>query len=115
MAYDEGLAGRLRELLDDDPALAGHELTEKKMFGGLGFLIGGNMAVAANSKGGLMVRVDPAQTEQLIADTAATRMHMGERTMNGWLHVDLADCATESALRTWVDLGSSYAATLPPK
>ncbi|MCX6399396.1 MAG: TfoX/Sxy family protein [Propionibacteriales bacterium] len=115
MAYDEELAGRLRELLDDDLALAGQALTEQKMFGGLGFLIGGNMAVAANSKGGLMVRVDPAQTEELVSSTAASRMHMGERTMNGWLHVDIADCASDDALRKWVDLGASYAAALPPK
>lgn len=114
MAYDEELAGRLRDLLSDDPGLAGRELIEKKMFGGLGFLVDGNMAVAASSKGGLMVRVDPSRTDELLATTTASPMTMGTRTMSGWLHVDVSDC-TDDALRTWASLGSSYALSLPRK
>lgn len=115
MAYDEELAGRLRELLDDDPALAGHELTEKKMFGGLGFLVGGHLAVAASGQGGLLVRVEPAATEDLLATTAAFPMEMRGRAMNGWLRVDDTDVVTDDQLAVWVRRGSSYAATLPPK
>ncbi|KRA32602.1 MULTISPECIES: TfoX/Sxy family protein [unclassified Nocardioides] len=115
MAYDEGLAGRLRELLDDNPALAGHELTEKKMFGGLAFLVGGNMAVAASGQGGVLVRVDPAATEELLATTAAFPMEMRGRAMNGWLRVDDADVASDDELAVWVQRGTSYAASLPAK
>lgn len=115
MAYDEGLAGRLRELLDDNPALAGHELTEKKMFGGLAFLVGGNMAVAASGQGGVLVRVDPAATEDLLATTAAFPMEMRGRAMSGWLRVDDADVTTDDELAVWVQRGTSYAASLPAK
>lgn len=115
MAYDEGLAGRLRELLDDNPALAGHELTEKKMFGGLAFLVGGNMAVAASGQGGVLVRVDPAATEDLLATTAAFPMEMRGRAMSGWLRVDDADVTTDDELAAWVQRGTSYAASLPAK
>ncbi|MFC7501435.1 TfoX/Sxy family protein [Nocardioides sp. CPCC 206347] len=115
MAYDEGLAGRLRALLDDDPALAGHAVTEKKMFGGLAFLVGGHMAVAASGQGGLLVRVEPAATEDLLATTAAFPMEMRGRAMNGWLRVDDADVETDDQLATWVGRGTSYAASLPAK
>lgn len=115
MAYDEGLAGRLRELLDDDPALAGQALTEKKMFGGLAFLVGGNMAVAASGQGGLLVRVDPSRTEELLATTAAFPMEMRGRPMSGWLRVDDADIATDDQLATWARRGTAYASTLPAK
>jgi TfoX/Sxy family transcriptional regulator of competence genes len=79
-AYDQELAGRIRQLIVKDP-----ELTEKKMFGGLAFLILGNMAIAASSEGGAMVRVDPAQSDALLAKTKATPMNMRGRDMPGWL------------------------------
>lgn len=115
MAYDEGLAQRLRDLLVDEPAVAGHEVGEKKMFGGLAFLVGGNMAVAASGQGGLMVRIDPAEGEELVATTAAYPMEMRGRLMGGWLRVDLDDLADDTALATWVRRGASYAASLPAK
>lgn len=115
MAYDDELARRLRELLDDDPHLAAHDVTEKKMFGGLAFLVGGHMAVAASGQGGLLVRVEPAATEDLLATTAAFPMEMRGRAMNGWLRVDDADVASDDQLAVWVGRGTSYAATLPPK
>jgi hypothetical protein len=82
MAYDEDLADRIRELVGSEA-----NLTEKKMFGGLAFLIGGNMAVAASSQGGVLVRVDPAQSETLVATTTARPMEMGGRSMQGWLRL----------------------------
>lgn len=115
MAYDEALAQRIRDLLHDEPAVDGHELAEKKMFGGLAFLVGGNMAVAASGQGGLMVRVDPAEGDALVASTPAYPMEMRGRSMTGWLRVDLGDVASDDALAAWVRRGSSYAATLPAK
>ena len=110
MAYDEQLADRIRELI-------GHEakLTEQKMFGGLAFLIGGNMAVAASGQGGILVHVDPAQTDKLVATTPAYPMEMRGRTMNGWLRVDTDDVRTKRQLTKWVELGASYARSLPAK
>jgi TfoX/Sxy family transcriptional regulator of competence genes len=110
MAYDEGLAERIRELLPDQP-----DLTEKKMFGGLAFLIGGHLAVAVSGQGGLMVRVDPEQTETLLATTAAFPMEMRGRSMKGWLRVDSEDVRTKRQLQTWVARGTSYVEQLPPK
>lgn len=115
MAYDEGLAGRLRDLLDEEPGLAELEVSEKKMFGGLTFLVGGNMAVVASGQGGLMVRVDPDATEQLLADTAAFPMEMRGRALRGWLRVADDDIATDEQLGVWVRRGAAYAATLPAK
>ena len=115
MAYDEELAGRLRDLLAEEPGAAGRELTEKRMFGGLGFMVGGNMALAASGQGGLMVRVDPAEGEELVATTPAYPMEMRGRAMSGWLRVDLADLATDEALAAWVRRGATYAASLPAK
>ena len=115
MAYDEGLAQRLRDLLVEEPSAAGHEVTEKKMFGGLAFLVGGNMAVAASGQGGILVRVDPAETETLLATTAAFPMEMRGRSMSGWLRVDDADVATADDLGAWVARGTTYAASLPAK
>src|SRR6478735_1771106 len=80
MAYDEALAERIRELVAGE-----HELTEKQMFGGLAFLIGGNMAVAASGQGGVMVRVDPAMSDELVATTNARPMEMRGRPMQGRL------------------------------
>ncbi len=108
MAYDEVLADRIRDLLEA-PA------TERKMFGGLAFLVGGNMAVAASGQGGILVRVDPAEGEHLIATTAAHPMEMRGRAMSGWLRVDADDVATDAALEQWVRRGTSYAASLPAK
>ena len=110
MAYDEELAGRIRDLLDGEV-----ELTEKKMFGGLAFLIGGNMAVAASGQGGVLVRIDPARSESLVATTNAGLMEMRGRQMAGWLRVDADDVRTKRQLAKWVDLGSTYARSLPGK
>jgi TfoX/Sxy family transcriptional regulator of competence genes len=110
MAYDEVLADRIRELLDNEPAL-----TEQKMFGGLAFLIGGNMAVAASGQGGLLVRVDPAASNALVATTNARLMEMRGRQMQGWLRVAADDVATKSQLLKWVELGAAYARSLPAK
>ena len=110
MAYDEALAERIRELIGDDPAVR-----EQKMFGGPAFLINGNMAVAASGQGGLMVRVSPEQSDQLVGSTSARLMEMGSRPMRGWLRVDAAEVANADALRTWVERGTSYARSLPPK
>jgi len=110
MAYDEQLADRIRELVGNEP-----DLTEKKMFGGLAFLIGGNMAVAASGQGGLLVRVDPAQSDTLVASTNARLMEMRGRSMQGWLRVDLEDLRTKRELSKWVELGTTYAHSLPAK
>jgi len=85
-----------------------------KMFGGLAFLVGGNMAVAASGQGGIMVRVDPADSESLVATTKAHLVEMRGRSMRGWLRLDAADIRTKRQLAKWVELGSSYARSLPP-
>ena len=110
MAYDEGLAGRIRELLAGERSVA-----EKEMFGGLAFLIGGNMAVAASGQGGLLVRVDPAESESLVASTPARLMVMGGRQMAGWLRLDSEHVRTKRELATWVRRGATFAASLPAK
>lgn len=110
MAYDEDLADRLRVATQHES-----NLTEQRMFGGLAFLVNGNMAVAASSKGDLMVRVDPTQTSALIAEPGVARMEMGSRKMNGWVRVDLDVIEQDSALQRWVDLGAGYARSLPGK
>jgi hypothetical protein len=103
MAYDEALAARIRGLVP-------HGTTEKKMFGGLAFLVGGNMAVAASGQGGLLVRVDPAASDELVATTGAEKMVMRGRAMDGWLRVPAGD-----DLPDWVARGVAYAGSLPPK
>ena len=110
MPYDEDIAERLRELLGGEP-----NLTEKKMFGGVAFLIGGNMAVCASGQGGLLVRVDPAESDTVVATTNARLMEMQGRPTKGWLRVDSDDVRDESELVKWVELGSSYARSLPAK
>ena len=110
MAYDEELADRIRELVADEPAL-----TEQKMFGGLAFLIGGNMAVAASGQGGLLVRVDPAESDALVESTPARLFEMRGREMPGWLRVDSEDVRTKKDLAAWVKRGASFARTLPAK
>jgi TfoX/Sxy family transcriptional regulator of competence genes len=110
MAYDEKLAARIRELVADEKGVA-----EKKMFGGLAFLVGGHMAVAASGRGGLMVRVDPADSDVLVARTNARVVEMRGREMPGWLRVDVDDLKTKRQLATWVARGVGYARSLPPK
>jgi TfoX/Sxy family transcriptional regulator of competence genes len=110
VAYDEELAGRIRELLAGEP-----NLTEKKMFGGIGFMVGGNMAVGASSQGGILVRVDPEQSDELVSSTEAYPMEMRGRSMAGWLRVDPEHVADEAELARWVETGAAYARSLPPK
>jgi TfoX/Sxy family transcriptional regulator of competence genes len=110
MAFDEELAGRIRALIDGEPGL-----TETKMFGGLAFLIGGNMAVAASGQGGLLVRVDPAQSEELVATGQADPLEMRGRPMNGWLRVASEHVEAAEQLAAWVERGTSFARSLPTK
>jgi TfoX/Sxy family transcriptional regulator of competence genes len=110
VAYDEELAQRIRALMGERD-----DLTEKKIFGGLAFLVGGNMAIAASGQGGLLVRVDPAESDELVASTPAETMVMRGREMAGWLRLDAADLASEDELAAWVQRGTTYAGSLPPK
>ena len=110
MAYDEELANRIRELIGSEPGL-----TEQKMFGGLAFLIGRNMAVAASGQGGILVHVDPEQSDKLLARSNASLMEMRGRRMKGWLRVDAVDVQTKSQLAKWVGVGVDYARSLPAK
>jgi TfoX-like protein len=110
MAYDEELAGRIRELIGAEPGL-----TEKKMFGGLAFLIGGNMSVSASGRGGLLLRCDPQETDALVRDPHAERFEMRGRAMDGWLRIDHQGVKTKAELERWVQLGVAYARSLPPK
>ena len=110
MAYDEDLAERIRELLRDEA-----DVTERKMFGGIAFLIRGNMAVAASGQGGALVRVDPARSDRIVATTKARPMEMRGREMQGWLRVSPEDLRTKRQLTRWVTLGSAYARSLPAK
>jgi TfoX/Sxy family transcriptional regulator of competence genes len=110
MAYDEDLADRLREVLAGES-----DVTEQKMFGGLAFLIRGNMAVAASGQGGVLVRVDPAASDRLVATTNARPMEMRGRAMRGWLRVDSEDVGTRRQLVKWVELGTGYAGSFPAK
>jgi TfoX/Sxy family transcriptional regulator of competence genes len=110
MAYDEDLAGRIRELVAGE-----HGLSEQRMFGGLSFLVHGNMAIAASGRGGLLVRVDPQRSDELLAASGARPFEMRGREMRGWLLVDAEDARTEEQLRTWVEHGTSFARSLPAK
>ncbi len=110
MSYDEALADRVRALL------AGPRTAEKRMFGGVAFLLAGHIAVAASSQGGLMVRVNPVEGERLLTEPGAEPMIMGgRRAMKGWLLVRGATLADPSALEAWVERGIRYAESLPPK
>ncbi len=109
MAYDQELAERIRGLLPDEP------VTEKTMFGGLAFLIGGHMAVAASGRGGLMVRCDPADSERLVGEPGASRMEMRGKEMDGWLRVTTEAVADDAVLQEWVRVSTTYAGSLPPK
>lgn len=110
MAYDEVLAQRIHDLLEGEPGV-----TSKKMFGGLGFMVEGHMAVAAGSSGDLMVRADPAQGEEWVDGGSVRPMEMRGRAMTGWLLVDPAAVADDEQLQVWVDRGVAFARTLPPK
>ncbi len=110
MAYDEDLANRIRELISAEPGI-----TEKRMFGGLAFLLNGHMSVAVSGQGGLMLRCDPAETEELRGRSHAGPMEMRGRVMDGWLRVDAGGVHTKRQLERWVAHGVAYARSLPPK
>jgi hypothetical protein len=110
VAYDLEVAEHLRELLAGEP-----DVVEKRMFGGLAFLVAGHMAVTASGKGGLLLRVDPARTEELLADGRAGQFVMRGREMDGWLRVDVDPQTPDDELNRWVRLGVDYVRTLPPK
>jgi TfoX/Sxy family transcriptional regulator of competence genes len=110
VAYDEDLANRLRELLGDEDGIS-----EQKMFGGLAFLIHGNMSVSASGRGGLLVRIDPAETDAALARPHVALMKMGGRSMDGWITVAPEGLKTKRELASWVKRGVGYARTLPPK
>src|SRR5258708_24186602 len=108
MAYDEDLANRIREIIGAEP-----DLVEKKMFGGLAFLIAGHMSVSASGQGGILLRCDPAETDSLRAKPGAEPFVMRGRAMDGWLRVDPAAIKTKQQLSRWVSRGVSYARSLP--
>ncbi len=114
MAYDTELANRIRELLARQ-ADSDRTWDEKAMFGGLAFLIDGHMAVAVSSKGGLMVRVPPEETDTLLGHAHVSPMVMAGRETRGWLRVDAEGVKTMRQLARWVTRGTGYARTLPPK
>jgi TfoX/Sxy family transcriptional regulator of competence genes len=109
MAYDEELAARIRDLVAGEAGVS-----EKKMFGGLAFLVSGNMAVAASGQGGLLVRVDPAESAELVETTSATEMEMRGRSMSGWLRLASGDVENDD-LFPWVNRGVAFARSLPAK
>lgn len=111
MAYDEELAERIRDLLG--PLLP--KVVEKKMFGGLAFMVDGNMSVSASGQGGLLVHVDPDEGAKLISRKGVEPMVMRGKEMRGWLRVDTAAVKTDAALREWIDRGVAYARSLPAK
>ena len=110
MARDDELAGRMRAALADEPGLV-----EKRMFGGLAFLVGGHLAASASSRGGMLLRADPARSGELLAEPGVAPFEMRGRPMAGWLHVDAAVLEDDDDLARWLDLGLGYARTLPPK
>jgi TfoX/Sxy family transcriptional regulator of competence genes len=110
MAYDEDFADRIRIAVQDRDGV-----TEKRMFGGLAFLVNGNMAVAASGHGGLMLRVDPDETESLVRADGVARFEMRGKEMNGWLRVDPSATTSDDDLAHWVGIGVTYAGALPPK
>ncbi len=110
MAYDEDMAARVRDILAPERGLS-----EKRMFGGLAFLLDGHMTVAVSGQGGLLLRVDPARSDELVTAAHVSRMVMRGREMDGWLRVDPAAIDTEDRLTGWVSQGVTYVRTLPPK
>jgi hypothetical protein len=110
VAYDKELAQRIRELVADEPGVV-----EKAMFGGLAFLVGGNMSVAASGQGGLLIRCAPEDTDALLDEPGAEHFVMRGRAMDGWLRVTEDAVGSDQALRSWVERGVGYARSLPPK
>lgn len=110
VAYDERLAERIRELIAREPGVS-----EMRMFGGLAFLVEGNMAVAASGGGGLMVRVEPKETAALLKEPHADPFEMRGRELDGWLRVGEAGLRTDAELGKWVERGVAFARSLPPK
>jgi len=110
MAYDEDLANRIRELISSEQGVS-----EQRMFGGLAFLINGNMSVSASGQGGLLLRIDPAETDALLRRPHAGPFQMRGRVMQGWLRVDPEGVRTTRQLERWVSRGVSYARSLPAK
>ena len=110
MAYDADLADRVRAVLQGQDGVS-----QRRMFGGLAFLVNGNMAVSASGQGGLLLRVDPAGTASLVSEDGVTRFRMRGREMDGWVRVDPSATVSDEALRRWVRIGLDYAGTLPPK
>ena len=110
MAFDQELAGTLRELLAQE-----RKVTEKKMFGGLAFLVNGNMCVSESGKGGMLVRIDPAETKAALARPHATLMVMGGRSMDGWIRIAPAGVSTKRQIEPWLRRSLAYVKSLPPK
>ena len=110
MAYDERLAERVRDLLAGEAGL-----TEQRMFGGLSFLLHGNLAVAVSSRGGLLVRVGPDAFDEALERPGTSPMEMGSRQMKGWVFVALEELGRKRELAAWVGRGTRFAASLPPK
>jgi TfoX/Sxy family transcriptional regulator of competence genes len=110
MAYDEDLANRIREIVLTEPAIS-----ERRMFGGLAFLVDGNMSVGASRQGGVLLRVDPAEIDALLGKPHAHPFEMRGRVMQGWLRVDAGGLKTKRQLERWVARGVDYARSLPPK
>ena len=110
MVYDVGLAERIRAVVGDQDGV-----TEKRMFGGLAFLVNGNMAVSASGQGGLLLRVDPRETDRLVGEDGVTRFEMRGRAMDGWVRVDPSVLVADHELTRWVRIGLAYAESLPRK
>jgi hypothetical protein len=110
MAYDEDLANRIREIV-----LTETGISEQRMFGGLAFLIDGNMSVSASGQGGILLRVDPAETDALLGKPHAHPFEMRGRVMQGWLRIDAEGLKTKRQLERWVARGVAYARSLPSK
>ena len=110
MSFDKHLADRIRELVGDERGVS-----EKRMFGGLAFLVNGNMAVSASGQGGLLVRVDPARSDELTVDPRVRPFEMRGRPMTGWLHIDVDASVSDEELGPWVDQGVAMARSLPPR
>ena len=108
VTYDEGLAQRIRDLVRDDL-----DVTEKRMFGGLTFLVNGNMSVTVSGRGGLMVRLDPLDAERFLDGRDVVPFEMRGKPMRGWVRVSDAGYATDEQLRDWVERSVEYARTLP--
>src|SRR5699024_5358792 len=108
VAYDTDLAARVREQLGGNP-----QVHEQAMFGGLAFLVAGRLAVAASGQGGLLVRVDPARVDRLLATGTAQPMRMNGRAVRGWLHIDGDHLRTKRQLAKWIAIGTATAESIP--